>query len=250
MLSKKGHFGFLSSNVLKLLACVFMVIDHVGFRFFPYDVEWRIVGRLAFPIFAFMIAEGAKYTRNKLRYFLTIAILAAGMEGVYYLFFHTLAHSIFATFAFSVIIIFTLDFLKRMIFIKERNGYFIALAAILFVGSVVLTYFINEKFRFDYNFGGVLLPVLASLFRMPDTAPEFLKKLDNHLVHLTVFGAGLLAHALTSNDIQIYALLTLPLILLYSGTRGKVKLKYFFYVFYPAHLVILEGLYILFRYIL
>ena len=44
---------------------------------------------------------------------------------------------------------------------------------------------------------------------------------------------------------QIYALLALPLLCLYSGERGKVKMKYFFYVFYPLHLVLLEGIYVL-----
>ena len=106
-----------------------------------------------------------------------------------------------------------------------------------------MTYLISRSFRFDYGFGGVLLPVLASIFRMPDNAPAFLKKLDNHLVHLLIFGAGLLAHALSSSNIQLYSLLALVLLLLYSGKRGKLKLKYFFYIFYPAHLVIIQVIY-------
>ena len=135
-----------------------------------------------------------------------------------------------------------------MIFAKDKSISLIVLGAILFSGSITLTYFIGKSFKFDYNFGGVLLPVLASLFRMPDSAPDFLKKLDKHPIHLAIFGAGLLAHALFanalfSNYIQIYALLTLPLLLLYSGKRGKLKLKYFFYIFYPSHLVLIQVIY-------
>ena len=46
----------------------------------------------------------------------------------------------------------------------------------------------------------------------------------------------------TMSEIQAFALLALPLLLLYSGKRGKVKMKYFFYVFYPLHLAALEGI--------
>jgi hypothetical protein len=59
--------GFLTGNQLKLIAAGAMLADHVGLMFFPEAELLRIIGRLAFPIFAFMIAEGCKYTRNKLR---------------------------------------------------------------------------------------------------------------------------------------------------------------------------------------
>ena len=102
MLSKNGHIGFLSGNAIKLIACVFMFIDHLGFIFFPAEPIYRIIGRLAFPLFAFMIGEGAKHTRNKLRYFLTLAIFAAAVEGVYFLLFKSFIRSVFVTFSFSV----------------------------------------------------------------------------------------------------------------------------------------------------
>ena len=58
----------LSGNMLKILGAVFMLIDHIGVVFFPEVKILRILGRISFPIFAFMIAEGCRYTRNKLRY--------------------------------------------------------------------------------------------------------------------------------------------------------------------------------------
>ena len=61
-----------NGNTLKFLACITMLIDHAGILLFPqYDI-FRIIGRIAFPIFAFMIAEGCRYTKNKLRHFLMI----------------------------------------------------------------------------------------------------------------------------------------------------------------------------------
>ena len=56
---------FLTGNALKILAALFMTIDHIGVMLFPRVLVLRIIGRLALPIFAFMIAEGCKYTRNK-----------------------------------------------------------------------------------------------------------------------------------------------------------------------------------------
>ena len=76
----------LSGNTLKIIAAVSMLIDHVGFLFFPNFIIFRILGRLALPIFAFMIAEGCRYTKNKLKYFLTIFILAAICQIVYFLY--------------------------------------------------------------------------------------------------------------------------------------------------------------------
>ncbi|MBO5782826.1 MAG: conjugal transfer protein TraX, partial [Clostridia bacterium] len=52
---------FLSGNSIKILAALAMVIDHVGLLFFPFDPVFRMIGRLAFPLFAYMIAEGCKY---------------------------------------------------------------------------------------------------------------------------------------------------------------------------------------------
>ena len=80
------RFG-VSGSSLKLLACVFMAIDHVGVRLFPHLIILRIIGRLAFPMFAFFIAEGCRYTRNKLRHFLMI--FAVGVAYCIFYFIYT-----------------------------------------------------------------------------------------------------------------------------------------------------------------
>ena len=61
-------FG-LTNNQLKIIAMISMLIDHIGVAMFPNVMILRIIGRLAFPIFAYMIAEGCFYTKNKARYF-------------------------------------------------------------------------------------------------------------------------------------------------------------------------------------
>ena len=247
MSNLRKYLAPLSGNMLKLLACIFMLIDHVGMIFFPTDMLYRTIGRLAFPIFAFMIAEGAKYTRKKIRYFLTVAIIAVGMEAVYYLLFKSLVLSIFVTFSFSIITIYAMQLLKKVIFADKHSLFVTMLAAVPLAAAIALTYFVSRKYAFDYGFAGAMVPVLASLFRMPECAPDWAKRLDNHLVHLLMTTAGLAVLASQGHEIQRYSLLAIPLLLLYSGKRGKRKLKYFFYVFYPAHICILYLIYMIIR---
>ena len=63
-------FSFINGNGIKLLAAVLMVIDHIGAIFFPQIVWLRCVGRISFPLFAYMLAVGCKYTRNKVYHLL------------------------------------------------------------------------------------------------------------------------------------------------------------------------------------
>ena len=96
----KNRICFLSGNVLKIIAAISMVIDHIGVMFFPYVKIYRILGRLAYPIFAFMIAEGCKYTKNQLKYFFTIFVFAVVIQLVYYLYSKDTYMSILITFLF------------------------------------------------------------------------------------------------------------------------------------------------------
>ena len=65
-----SKFGYsLSGNALKIIAAITMLIDHIGVILLPQITLFRVIGRISFPIFAFMIAEGCAHTKNKLRYF-------------------------------------------------------------------------------------------------------------------------------------------------------------------------------------
>ena len=77
---KKG----LTGNQLKLIALITMTVDHIGMILFPSRLLFRVVGRLAFPIFAYMIAEGCLYTRSIWRYAGTLAAVAALCQSVYF----------------------------------------------------------------------------------------------------------------------------------------------------------------------
>lgn len=242
----RSKFAILSGNTLKIIAAISMVIDHVGFLFFPGVQIFRILGRLALPIFAFMIAEGCRYTRNKLRYFLTIFILAALCQIVYFLFDGSTDMSILVTFSLSILIVYALQFFKKTLFSSESTLGRKLLSALPFIFVTVAAYLINTVLIIDYGFNGCFLPVFASIFHTPkEVQDEGFGKLDCIPVHVLSLGIGILILAINSGTTQFFMLCALPLLLLYSGKRGKLKMKYFFYIFYPLHLAALQGIYML-----
>jgi hypothetical protein len=89
-----------------------------------------------------------------------------------------------------------------------------------------------------------MLPVFISLFDCKDIPmPEKWRWLDGYLVKLFCLAIGLFLLAFSmKSQVQYWSFLSLPILLLYNGKRGKHNLKYFFYIFYPAQFVVLEGI--------
>lgn len=233
---------FLSGNALKLIAALAMLVDHIGLVFFPERSIFRIIGRLAFPIFAFMIAEGCRYTRNKLRYFLTMSGIAAVCQVVYYAALKATDLSVFVTFSVSILLVYLLQHLKKTFWDTRCSKAYKILIFISFFVALALTYIINLNVDMDYGFAGCVMPLFAALFHSDEGSPDFFKKLDNNTIHVLSTGVAMIYMAAVNRPIQYFSLLTIPLLLLYSGKRGKAKLKYFFYLFYPLHLVALYGI--------
>ena len=144
-------FPRLSGNILKLIACAAMFADHLGVMCFPNEEILRIIGRLAFPIFAFMIAEGARHTRNRLRYFLTIFTVGVLMQIVYTGMFHDDYLSIFITFSIAIPLIYAFDYMKHAL-ISESSVWNRLLSVIVFVLGVITAYLFCRKFTVDYGF--------------------------------------------------------------------------------------------------
>lgn len=222
-------FGILNGNHLKLIAAFTMLLDHAGILLFPRVQILRVLGRLAYPIYAYMIAEGCRYTRNKLRYFLMVFGLGAACQLVYYFFSGDTYLNILLTFSFSILLIYALQASQRAKTWQKQ-----ALWSILFCAGFLLVYGLNEILTIDYGFWGIMTPVLASLFLE--------KAKTGSKLPVLMLAVGLLFLTADIGGIQHYALLAIPLLLLYSGKRGKANLKYFFYIFYPVHLAVLQGI--------
>ena len=111
----------LSGNALKIIACISMLIAHVGLMFFPRVLFIRYIGRLAFPIFAFLISEGCRYTKNKLRYFLSIFLLGAVCQIAYTIAYPSSVYlGILIAFSFSILIIYSLELVKKSLIEKSK----------------------------------------------------------------------------------------------------------------------------------
>lgn len=215
----------LSGNQLKLIALISMTLDHVGLMLLPQYTLLRVVGRLAFPIYAYMIAEGCRYTRSMGKYFATLLLSAAGCQLVYLVFMGSLYMCILVTFSLSIGLVWLLEMHRKRQTIAMKRTVIAAFALVFFVAEVLPRLLPGTDFGIDYGFVGILLPVAVYLL------PQQKQK-------LFAMGLGLLALSVGWKT-QLWSLLALPLLALYSGKRGKGNLKWLFYIYYPAHLVVI-----------
>ncbi|MBE6652622.1 MAG: hypothetical protein E7610_04315 [Ruminococcaceae bacterium] len=230
----------LSASTLKIIACVTMVIDHVGAYIFT-DLEiLRIIGRLSFPIFAYFIAEGCRYTRHKLKRFLLVFGLGLLCEAAFFLYTGGLDGGILMTFSFSILLIYEVQAIKAA-WAGGRWGRML-LWLLATAASLVSVYgFIEHILYVSYGFWGVLIPVFTAL---PDykegEAPRFFRCLSGLPPKLAFCALGMLLlcipRGLTTN-IQSYCFFALIPLALYNGQPGVKGMKYGFYLFYPLHLV-------------
>jgi len=225
----------LSNNQLKLIAMATMLMDHIGKVLLPRLLILQILGRLAFPIFAYMIAEGCHYTRSRRKYLLQLAALAAVCQIAYTIATGSLYQSILVTFVLSVLTIYCADAFVTSRSWKSGVVFALEFAAAAAICLLVPKLLPGRDFQIDYGFFGMLLPVAVYF------APGKLGK-------LLAAAACLLLLGCSTGWIQWYALLAVPLLWLYNGQRGKAKLKHLFYIFYPAHLVIIQGISMLLPY--
>lgn len=210
----------LTGNQLKLIALITMTVDHIGMLLLPQVTVLRIIGRIAMPLYAYMIAQGCRYTHDRRRYFLRLAGLALVCQIVYYFADHSLYQCILVTFSMSVLCIWAVDTARR------KGGAFWMLAAAAPLVAWAVCELLPVKisgFGVDYGFFGVLLPVILYYFGKKGIVP------------------GMLLLCLSIGDLQWWALAAVPLMFLYNGQRGSRSLGWVFYLYYPLHLAVLYG---------
>lgn len=208
----------MSSFVLKVFACVFMLFDHIGFTFFPKIEILRTIGRLAFPIFAFQVSIGFDKTSNKEKYILRMLLFTIISQIPFYLLRKvSLANptpmlNVGATLTCGLLVVYCLNKIKTPL--------------LKYIG-VVCIFLISILAPMDYKWYGVLMITIFYIFR-------------NDKLGISVFYCVLVTlYCLYNNStFSLPAILALLPILLYNGKKGK-NVKYLFYIFYPLHMLIL-----------
>lgn len=243
----KKPFGGINADVLRILAVAFMILDHTRAVLVDGNMWMKYVGRLAFPIFAFQIAEGFIHTSSLKKYVLRLLVFAVVSEIPFNVFcsseiFFPGYQNVLFTFLLSI---FALAFLEKA---KKKPTPLTIAGAGLGVAVIV---FLAVALRVDYGAAGVVLVVAFYLLR--DFPFAFLAQFAVMFIVFVFFYPGrpvlfAVDGTLYKIPVQIFALFSFIPIWLYNGKKGKggKVLQYGFYAFYPLHI----GLLCVIRYVL
>ncbi|WP_206172736.1 TraX family protein [Acidilutibacter cellobiosedens] len=216
----------MNSFYLKIIAIITMLIDHIGAVLFPDMIWLRMIGRLAFPIFAYLISEGYFKTKDVKKYMLRLFIFAlisqipfyfAFREGFYLNVFFTLFLGLYAIYKYD-----------------QTKNYWVVF------GVGMLAYFLNT----DYNIYGIIMIFLFykfhDNFKRMAVSQVWLNLLYLGIPILVMFlrGGKMTPSMIGYQLIQGLCLISLIFINYYNGEKGY-SLKYVFYSFYPVHLGVL-----------
>lgn len=241
----------LSGNQLKLIAAACMLVDHfskttliqafdalhkagripleaVSQLFLVLKTVLYPIGAVAFPLFCYLFVEGYLHTASKKKYFLRLALFAlitelpfdllffpgfAKMDGTYPFFWPY--QNVMVTFLLAMCALFLIERAEQV----SRRWLSWLLQAVVALGMCSLAEFVIHC---DYEGYGIFLAILFYVLRKRRI--------------YQVLGA-LAAMLIVYNPHPVSMVVSMVLVLLYNGQRGKRNLKYFFYWFYPAHMV-------------
>lgn len=214
-----------SSFTLKIIAIIFMLCDHFGDAILKPFSFFNVLGRIAFPIFAFQLTEGYIHTKNLKKYFKRLIIFAIISQIPFMLFSSTF------TSRFSLNIFFTLFIGLFAIYIYDKShNKFLGILVTIFLCALA------QLIKTDYGALGVCIIMIFYIFKD--------KKIWMCLLYLLSCLLKYLPYLLAYNFHYIYMLLLLGtassifFIILYNGKQGK-KVKYLLYAFYPLHMLAL-----------
>lgn len=247
----------MSALALRIIACLAMLIDHIGY---VWGIsELRYIGRIAFPIFAFLIVNGYRHTRSVQKYMLRLAVFAVISEVPCDLLFRGgicdfSKQNVFVTLFLGLSCIAMIDI------VRKRHLLLTLIPVAVFCAAAM-------AFNCDYGYIGILTVVAFHLFYESDAKSRVLLTLSMLLLsswYAVSYNAANVIFDLTGcnlrgywflspfffdspQTIQIYRVFALIPIFMYTGKKGwqpKSKaatkaLQYGFYAFYPAHLLIL-----------
>lgn len=221
----------MSAFVLKIIAVVTMFIDHAGYVIFGKFSFFNYIGRLAFPIFAFQISEGYIHTKNLKKYFLRLLLFAIISQIPFMLF-----HSIISD-SFALNVFFTLLLGLICIYIYDKLRY---KSLALFICALIG--FIAEYACCDYGFYGIAIILFFYIFK----SNILYSSISFIIINAIKYMLPILNYGLLNEYIYLFICTTIPIFFIaaYNGKKGK-NTKLLLYLFYPIHLLLLYGIYLL-----
>ena len=227
------RYRILNGFCLKLIAVCTMLVDHMGATLFPFTPWLRCVGRVAFPIFCFLIAEGCVHTNDRRKYALRLLVFAVLSEVPFNLMlggalWYPYAQNVLWTLLAGALVCWVMDWALR-----ERT----ALSFVLTVAAMAAAFVLLELAATDYGGWGMLL---VAMFYGVHRAPSgTASKMTAEVCGLVFFSIAVMGGYLS---IELWSLTALVPIWLYNGQRGfsNRAVQYGFYAFYPIHILILS----------
>ena len=235
---------FINSNLLKILAMVFMLLDHMWATIIPGNQWMTNIGRLAFPIFAFLVVEGFVHTSDFKKYIKRLFIFAIISEIPF-----NLIYTNSWIFPFHQNVLFTLLLgllcINEIDKIKNNKEIKIKIKSIL---KIILFLFVSIIGFVDYGITGVLTIIIFYIFK--DFKYAWIGQLVSLILLYIVFfkGQSVIINIFNYEyflPLQGIGILSLIPIWLYNGKRGKKNkiIQYMFYSFYPVHMLIIYLIY-------
>ena len=226
------RYRVLNGFHLKLIAACTMFIDHMGYTLFPGVMWLRCIGRVAFPLFCFLIAEGCVHTHDRKKYALRLLVFAVLSEIPFNLMtgravWNPYDQNVLWTLLAGAAVCWLMDGA-----LKRRT----APAFVLTGAAMVAAFWLLEVFCTDYGGWGMLL--VAMFYGVRRAPYGQAAKMAAQAVGLAFFCIGVMGGV----TIELWALTALVPIWLYNGQRGfsHKAVQYGFYAFYPLHILILS----------
>ncbi len=238
---EKRSFFETSTFSLRIMAMIFMFCDHLWATIIPGNEWLTCVGRLTFPIFAFLVVEGYFHTKNLKKYILRLLVFAVISEIPFNLVvgntvFYPLHQNVLWAFLIAIFLIFLNEKAKT-----KR----LWLRILTLMGTLVLGFVLGLVTMVDYFYGGIFMVLAFYFFRGRKWWCFLGQLLCLWYINFEILGGYSYVLPLFGREFyfpqQGFALLALIPIWLYRGKRGYYSkpLQYAFYAFYPVHLLVL-----------
>lgn len=256
--TEKIKFNGISASTIKLVAIVTMLIDHIGagllwkmvihngyynlvnvaekqawmetygWIFHLYRVS-RCIGRIAFPLFCFMLVEGFFYTRSRLKYSIRLLVFGIISEVPFDLFLHNTYfywdyQNVYFTLFLGLLCIWCINAIEEADILYGCRR---IIKSIIIMGVVCVFVYLSFLFKTDYSGVGVMTIAVMFCIRKHVSGQKLLKESLAGCFILTIYAIN-----------EVFTFLGVPLTWLYNGKRG-LKLKYLFYLFYPVHILVI-----------